>query len=65
MTTIPGPASVQAAQQAAVASEIAFSVAAKQQDALEARGEAVVELLEASLTLSRAIDRGQRLDAQA
>jgi hypothetical protein len=64
MSSIPGLIGVQAAQQGAVATEIAFAVAAKQQDALQAQGEAVVQLLEAAANLSKAIGRGHRLDAQ-
>ena len=58
-------AGVLAAQQAAVQSNIATTVAAKALDAIEQQGQAAVELLEGSVQLSREAGKGETVDAQA
>lgn len=58
-------AGVLAAQQAAVQSNIATTVAAKALDAIEQQGQAAVELLEGAVQLSKEAGKGERLSAQA
>lgn len=58
----PAIASVLAARQAALQTQIAMAVAGKQVDAVRQQGAAAVELLEAAVAQGRAIDRGTHLD---
>ncbi len=54
--------SVSAAQQSAVQIQISMAVAGKQLDAVKASGEAVGELLDSALRLSKSTTSGQSLD---
>ncbi|MCA9100040.1 MAG: hypothetical protein KDA63_02760 [Planctomycetales bacterium] len=54
-----------AAQQAALATEIAFAVEAKRQDALEAQGDAAVSLIKAAANVGKSTGAGEVFDAQA
>ena len=53
------------AQRGALGSTIGYAVAAKQLDALEQQGQAVNELLETSVQLSKAPGKGNQVDRQA
>ena len=54
-----------AARQGAIRSAVGFAVAAKQLDAQEQQGQAVVRLLETAVELSREPGKGGRVDSHA
>lgn len=54
-----------ASQRSAIRTEISYTVAAKQLDALEQQGEAAVELLESAVQLSKAPGKGGHVNARA
>lgn len=53
------------AQQAALASNISITVAAKQLDAYKQQGEAVVSLLDGAVQLSKEAGKGGQIDSVA
>jgi hypothetical protein len=55
--------SVMLAQQSALASQVGTEVAKKQLDAIQAQGDAVNQLLQSAAQLSKAIGKGEGLDA--
>ena len=61
----PAVSGVQAAQQAALNSKIATTIAAKQLQTQEQLGQAAVELLESAAQLSKEAGKGAKLDSQA
>jgi len=54
-----------AAQRGALSSKISYAVAAKQLDAAEQQGEAVLSLLDGAAQLGKAVGKGDHVDAQA
>lgn len=58
-------ASVSAAQQGALQSQISAAVAKKQLNAIELQGQAAVELLQSAAQLSKAAGRGGSFDGVA
>jgi len=57
--------SVSAAQQSAAQSQAAFAVAAKQLDATQQQGEAVVQLIDSAAQISKAVGKGHGFDSHA
>ena len=61
----PAIASVLAARESAVQTQIAYAVAGKQLDAIQQQGAAVVELLQAAAGMSKSLDSGRHFDRVA
>ena len=61
----PAIASVIAAKDSAVRTQVVFAIAEKSLSAQKQQGEAMVQLLESIAQMGKAIDRGTRLDTLA
>lgn len=54
-----------AVQEASLRSEINYAIAAKQKDAQEMQGEAVLQMIETAVKTSRQVGKGNQLDSLA